>query len=154
MVVHGISLPPGEYGGGHIQQFFCNKLDADLHPYFGSICSMRAARVEVGESGSNRICAVHGAGGAARDGARGDASPVAAPRRARPRRRCRPRLTLVGPELGGMQVGWFDVVWSDGARRGATTFDMCHTLCGLAAAGQQPSPWRGAPVLPLCPPIA
>ena len=40
VVVHGISLPPGEYGGGHIQQFFCNNLDPQLHPYFESICSM------------------------------------------------------------------------------------------------------------------
>lgn len=40
VVVHGISLPPGEYGGGHIQQFFCNKLDASLHPYFETIRDM------------------------------------------------------------------------------------------------------------------
>jgi AmpD protein len=40
VVVHGISLPPGEYGGGHIQQFFCNNLEPQLHPYFESICSM------------------------------------------------------------------------------------------------------------------
>ncbi len=40
VVVHGISLPPGEYGGGHIQNFFCNQLDADAHEYFESICSM------------------------------------------------------------------------------------------------------------------
>ncbi len=40
VVVHGISLPPGEYGGGHIQQFFCNILDAGLHPYFEEICGM------------------------------------------------------------------------------------------------------------------
>jgi len=40
IVVHGISLPPGEYGGGHIQQFFCNKLEAQLHPYFEEICEM------------------------------------------------------------------------------------------------------------------
>jgi AmpD protein len=40
VVVHGISLPPGEYGGGHIQQFFCNNLNPELHPYFESICSM------------------------------------------------------------------------------------------------------------------
>ena len=37
VVVHGISLPPGEYGGGFIQQFFCNRLDCDAHPYFDSI---------------------------------------------------------------------------------------------------------------------
>lgn len=40
IVVHGISLPPGEYGGGYIQDFFCNQLDAGAHSYFGSICDM------------------------------------------------------------------------------------------------------------------
>lgn len=40
VVVHGISLPPGEYGGGHIQDFFCNKLDPGLHPYFATISDM------------------------------------------------------------------------------------------------------------------
>jgi AmpD protein len=40
IVVHGISLPPGEYGGGHIQEFFCNNLDAGVHSYFESICEM------------------------------------------------------------------------------------------------------------------
>jgi AmpD protein len=40
VVVHGISLPPGEYGGRHIHQFFCNNLDARQHPYFESICNM------------------------------------------------------------------------------------------------------------------
>jgi AmpD protein len=40
IVVHGISLPPGEYGGGHIQQFFCNSLDVAAHEYFESICQL------------------------------------------------------------------------------------------------------------------
>jgi len=40
VVVHGISLPPGEYGGGHIQNFFCNQLDPSSHEYFESICTM------------------------------------------------------------------------------------------------------------------
>ncbi len=40
IVVHGISLPPGEYGGGFIQQFFCNRLDPDGHEYFTGICEM------------------------------------------------------------------------------------------------------------------
>ena len=40
VVVHGISLPPGEYGGGHIQKFFCNQLDPTSHEYFESICNM------------------------------------------------------------------------------------------------------------------
>ena len=33
LVIHNISLPPGQYGGGFIQQFFCNELDCDCHPY-------------------------------------------------------------------------------------------------------------------------
>jgi len=40
IVVHGISLPPGEYGGGYIQEFFCNNLDPAAHGYFESICGM------------------------------------------------------------------------------------------------------------------
>lgn len=43
IVVHGISLPPGEYGGGHIQNFFCNNLDANGHDYFAGICQMRVS---------------------------------------------------------------------------------------------------------------
>ena len=37
LVVHGISLPPGEFGGPEIEQLFCNRLDWDAHPYFGQI---------------------------------------------------------------------------------------------------------------------
>ncbi len=40
IVVHGISLPPGEYGGGFIQQFFCNRLDPGAHEYFAGIHEM------------------------------------------------------------------------------------------------------------------
>lgn len=43
VVVHCISLPPGEYGGGHIQTFFCNQLDAGAHEYFQSICEMKVS---------------------------------------------------------------------------------------------------------------
>jgi len=43
IVVHDISLPPGEFGGGHIQQFFCNRLDAGAHAYFQKICDMRVS---------------------------------------------------------------------------------------------------------------
>ncbi len=34
LVVHSISLPPGEYGNGFIDDLFCNRLDSDAHPYF------------------------------------------------------------------------------------------------------------------------
>jgi len=37
IVVHGISLPPGEFGGPEIEQLFLNALDWDAHPYFGQI---------------------------------------------------------------------------------------------------------------------
>jgi AmpD protein len=36
-VVHSISLPPGQYGGDHVQRLFTNQLDWDVHPYFQSI---------------------------------------------------------------------------------------------------------------------
>jgi AmpD protein len=37
IVVHGISLPPGEFGNGWIDRFFCNDLPADVHPFFATI---------------------------------------------------------------------------------------------------------------------
>lgn len=37
LVIHAISLPPGEYGGDHITQLFTNTLPADKHPYFEQI---------------------------------------------------------------------------------------------------------------------
>ncbi len=43
IVVHGISLPPGEFGGGFIDELFVNQLDAAAHPYFGRIASARVS---------------------------------------------------------------------------------------------------------------
>ncbi len=37
LVLHGISLPPGEFGGPEIEQLFTNSLDWDRHPYFDEI---------------------------------------------------------------------------------------------------------------------
>ena len=37
LVLHSISLPPGEYGGGQVQRLFTNRLDWDAHPYFQQI---------------------------------------------------------------------------------------------------------------------
>ena len=37
LVVHGISLPPGDFGGGWIDALFTNRLDAAAHPYFREI---------------------------------------------------------------------------------------------------------------------
>jgi AmpD protein len=36
-VIHSISLPPGQYGGDHIEQLFTNQLDWSAHPYFEQI---------------------------------------------------------------------------------------------------------------------
>ena len=37
LVVHGISLPPGEFGGPWIDRLFTGTLPADAHPYFAAI---------------------------------------------------------------------------------------------------------------------
>ena len=34
VVLHSISLPPGEYGGDEIERLFTNRLDCAAHPYF------------------------------------------------------------------------------------------------------------------------
>ena len=43
IVVHSISLPPGEYGGQQVQQLFTNTLDWDAHPYFKQIEGMQVS---------------------------------------------------------------------------------------------------------------
>lgn len=37
LVVHNISLPPGQFGQGYIEQFFCNNLPVTEHPYFEEV---------------------------------------------------------------------------------------------------------------------
>lgn len=37
VLIHSISLPPGEYGGDAIERLFTNRLDWDSHPYYGQI---------------------------------------------------------------------------------------------------------------------
>lgn len=43
IVVHGISLPPGEFGGPWIDRLFTNTLPPEEHPYFAEIGSMRVS---------------------------------------------------------------------------------------------------------------
>lgn len=43
LVVHAISLPPGEYGGPHIAALFQNRLTPELHPYFETIHQLRVS---------------------------------------------------------------------------------------------------------------
>lgn len=43
IVVHGISLPPGEFGGPWIDLLFTNRLPADAHPYFATLEGVRVS---------------------------------------------------------------------------------------------------------------
>ena len=43
IVLHSISLPPGEYGGPHVQALFTNTLDWDAHPYFQHIKGLKVS---------------------------------------------------------------------------------------------------------------
>lgn len=43
IVVHGISLPPDEYGGPWIDRLFTGNLPADAHPYFATIAGRRVS---------------------------------------------------------------------------------------------------------------
>jgi AmpD protein len=43
IVVHGISLPPGEFGGPWIDRLFTNSLPPDMHPYFAEIRELRVS---------------------------------------------------------------------------------------------------------------
>ena len=41
LVVHGISLPPGEFGGPWIDRLFTGTLPLEAHPYFRAIAGSR-----------------------------------------------------------------------------------------------------------------
>lgn len=43
LVLHNISLPPGEFGGCHVDDFFCNNLRAGLHPFFTEIADLKVS---------------------------------------------------------------------------------------------------------------
>ena len=43
LVIHNISLPPGEFGGPWIDRLFQNRLPAQAHPYFATIHQLRVS---------------------------------------------------------------------------------------------------------------
>lgn len=43
LVIHGISLPPGKFGGDAIQALFTNQLDPTAHPYFQTIAHLKVS---------------------------------------------------------------------------------------------------------------
>lgn len=53
IVVHGISLPPGEFGGGWIEDLFVNALDPGAHPYFAQVSGLEvSAHVLIDRAGA------------------------------------------------------------------------------------------------------
>ena len=43
LVIHNISLPPGQFGGGHISELFRNKLNSEEHTYFAKISNLKVS---------------------------------------------------------------------------------------------------------------
>jgi len=43
LLLHSISLPPGEYGGDEIERLFTNRLDPQAHPYFAEIAALEVS---------------------------------------------------------------------------------------------------------------
>ncbi len=43
LVLHAISLPPGAFGGEHIERLFTNRLDPEAHPFFATIAGLRVS---------------------------------------------------------------------------------------------------------------
>lgn len=43
VILHSISLPPGEYGGMQVQELFTNQLDWQAHPYYQSILGIQVS---------------------------------------------------------------------------------------------------------------
>ena len=43
LVIHNISLPPGRFGGGYIEQLFLNCLDCTMHPWFARLEGLRVS---------------------------------------------------------------------------------------------------------------
>ena len=43
LIIHSISLPPGQYGGSEIEELFCNKLDCNAHSYFHALKDLKVS---------------------------------------------------------------------------------------------------------------
>lgn len=53
LVVHNISLPPGQFGGTAIAELFTNRLDPNAHPYFATVRRLRvSAHFLIGRDGA------------------------------------------------------------------------------------------------------
>ena len=43
IVIHAISLPPGQFGGAGVEELFTNRLDPSAHPYYAGIAHLRVS---------------------------------------------------------------------------------------------------------------
>lgn len=43
VILHNVSLPPGEFGGGHVAELFEGRLDPREHPYFATLEGLRVS---------------------------------------------------------------------------------------------------------------
>jgi AmpD protein len=43
IVIHNISLPPGQFGTGAVEKFFCDELDMTAHEYFSTISHLKVS---------------------------------------------------------------------------------------------------------------
>jgi N-acetyl-anhydromuramoyl-L-alanine amidase len=43
IVIHGISLPPNDFSGNYVRDFFMNQLNPELHPYFKEIAPLKVS---------------------------------------------------------------------------------------------------------------
>ncbi|MBA4143029.1 MAG: 1,6-anhydro-N-acetylmuramyl-L-alanine amidase AmpD [Nitrosospira sp.] len=43
LVIHNISLPPDDFGGDGVIEFFTNRLDPEAHPYYQSLCGFKVS---------------------------------------------------------------------------------------------------------------
>lgn len=55
LVIHNISLPPGEFGTACVDQLFCNSLDTSSHPFFAELENLKvSAHLLIDRQGSVR----------------------------------------------------------------------------------------------------
>ena len=43
LIIHAISLPPGQFGGADIERLFCNSLDVTRHPFYEGLRDLRVS---------------------------------------------------------------------------------------------------------------
>ncbi len=43
IVIHNISLPPGQFGSSAVEDFFCGELDTRAHPYFSHLAAVKVS---------------------------------------------------------------------------------------------------------------